>query len=456
MSSEWREVILDDVTNLVSSKVKVSELSLENYISTENMLPNLGGVSVTSGLPTTEKTRGFLIDDVLFSNIRTYFKKVWSAKFSGGCSNDVLVFRAKEGLDKKFLYYVLADENFIEYSVKTSKGTKMPRGDKDALKQYGINLPPPAEQKAIANILGKLDDKIELNRQMNQTLEEMAQALFKSWFVDFDPVIDNALEAGNEIPEALAKKVEKRKAVQESGKQTLPEELKKLFPNKFIFNDTLNKWIPEGWEVKSLKNIVDISSSKRIFAKEYKEEGIPFYRGKEISLLSQGANVVSDIFITEERFQEIENKYGVPKEDDILLTSVGTIGNSYLVKKNERFYFKDGNLTWFSNYKTDIGGKYLKVWLESKEAEHAIENIKIGTTQQAITISSLNSINILQASSDVIEVFNQQVESFMIKSQSLIKQTETLTRLRDVLLPQLISGKLKVPEVMLELSEAGL
>lgn len=116
------------------------------------------------------------------SNIRPYFKKIWFADFDGGCSNDVLVFRAKEGTDARFLYYVLADDAFFDYSTATSKGTKMPRGDKTAIMQYEVphfDLP---IQKKIAGILADIDDKIALNSNINKNLLQQAQALYNHSF----------------------------------------------------------------------------------------------------------------------------------------------------------------------------------------------------------------------------------------------------------------------------------
>ena len=129
---------INEISKQVTSKIQVSNLDLETYISTDNMLPNLGGIEKASGMPSIDKAKEFKTGDVLFSNIRTYFKKVWYANFDGGCSNDVLVFRGNNLVDSRFLYYVLADNNFIDYTVKTSKGTKMPRGDKDAILRYSL------------------------------------------------------------------------------------------------------------------------------------------------------------------------------------------------------------------------------------------------------------------------------------------------------------------------------
>ena len=148
-------------------KVNVDVLNKDTYISTENMLPNKGGVVQAASLPTTLQTQEYKKGDVLVSNIRPYFKKIWQAEYDGGCSNDVLVFKANESTDKVFLYYVLADDAFFNYAIATSKGTKMPRGDKTAIMQYGVPHYDIAKQKKIAYILRMLDKKIEFNNKIN-------------------------------------------------------------------------------------------------------------------------------------------------------------------------------------------------------------------------------------------------------------------------------------------------
>ena len=151
-------------------KVSVEGLNKDTYVSTENMLPNKGGIAPATSLPSTPQTQEYKKGDVLVSNIRPYFKKIWQAKYDGGCSNDVLVFKTNEKTDKNFLYYVLADDAFFNYSMTTSKGTKMPRGDKAAIMQYEVPNFPISEQRKIANILSLLDEKIELNNQINNNL----------------------------------------------------------------------------------------------------------------------------------------------------------------------------------------------------------------------------------------------------------------------------------------------
>lgn len=173
---------LQEICSYAKGKTNVSELTLTNYISTENMLPNKSGIVNATSLPTTATTQEYLKNDILVSNIRPYFKKIWYATKKGGCSNDVLVFRAKENIDSKFLYYLLADDAFFEYSMATSKGTKMPRGDKLSIMQYNVPDFDLTTQKQIASILTALDDKIELNNRINENLELQAQAIFEDMF----------------------------------------------------------------------------------------------------------------------------------------------------------------------------------------------------------------------------------------------------------------------------------
>lgn len=179
---------LSDICEYAKGKIKVSALDENTYISTENMLPNKSGIAKAASLPTQEQTQAFMKNDVLVSNIRPYFKKIWYATFDGGCSNDVLVFRAKEGVSSRFLHYVLADDTFFDYSMATSKGTKMPRGDKKAIMEYEVPKLSYEEQCKIAGILEVIDEKIKLNTDINKNLLEQAQTIFAEEFLSLDGV----------------------------------------------------------------------------------------------------------------------------------------------------------------------------------------------------------------------------------------------------------------------------
>jgi type I restriction enzyme S subunit len=185
------------------------------------------------------------------------------------------------------------------------------------------------------------------------------------------------------------------------------------------------KNIPEGWVETTLGEVADIGSSKRIFFSDYVSEGIPFYRSKEIIEKQKGNNISLDLFITEEKFNEIDSQFGSPKENDILLTSVGTIGIPYIVKENEKFYFKDGNLTWFKNYKK-IYPVFLYHWLLSSIGIESLKKITIGSTQSALTISGLRTIPILLPSIEEQKSIAAILTAFDDKIQLLQAQNKTL------------------------------
>ena len=142
-----------------------------------------------------------------------------------------------------------------------------------------------------------------------------------------------------------------------------------------------------------LGELIEITSSKRIHAEDYVESGIPFYRSKEIIQLSRGENITEILYISVEQYSKIKLRFPIPKNGDILLTSVGTIGIPYYVR-DENFYFKDGNLTWFRNFSEKINSKYLLFWMQSNFFKSQINNNNIGAVQKALTIDFLKKFNI--------------------------------------------------------------
>lgn len=144
--------------------------------------------------------------------------------------------------------------------------------------------------------------------------------------------------------------------------------------------------IPEDWEVDTLDNMATLLSSKRIFESEYVKDGIPFYRGKEISMLLDRKKIKSVYYISNSRYEKIKREFGVPVKGDILITAVGTLGNSYLIPNNNKFYFKDGNLIWLKNI-NGVNKTYLNIQLDNFK-EKIIANA-IGSSQKALTIAVL-------------------------------------------------------------------
>ena len=161
----------------------------------------------------------------------------------------------RQSADARFVWYTMRSPQWWAFVNASKTGSAQAGANAKVLGRYPIELPPLSEQRRIAHILGTLDEKIELNRQMNATLEAMAQALFKSWFVDFDPVIDKALATGNPIPEPLHKRAEARRALGDK-RRPLPAAIAQQFPSRFVFTEEMG-WVPEGWGISAVDDVLD-------------------------------------------------------------------------------------------------------------------------------------------------------------------------------------------------------
>lgn len=163
------KLTLNDICQYRNENMLSTDLSDNVYISTETMQPNREGISSSNIVtPTTKKVKAFYPGDILVSNIRPYFKKIWRATFAGGCSNDVLVFSPK--CNSEYLYWLLSTDSFFNYMMATSKGTKMPRGDKKATMKYIVPDHSDKEQRQITSFLNPLQNKIALNNRINDYL----------------------------------------------------------------------------------------------------------------------------------------------------------------------------------------------------------------------------------------------------------------------------------------------
>ncbi len=445
MASDWKEVILDDVLMMSKSKIDSKDIDIENYISTGNMLPDFGGVTIADKLPSVSKFTSYQAEDILFSNIRTYFRKLWIANKNGGCSNDVIVFKAREGFNPSFGFYSLMNEEFIQYTVQTSKGTKMPRGDKEAMKNYPLFIPPLSEQKAIARILGSLDDKIELNRQMNETLEAMAQALFKSWFVDFDPVIDNALAAGNAIPDEFIERAEQRKDIEKKDNS----DTQGLFPEEFEFTEEMG-WIPKGWEIKNLTEIAEFQNGFAFYTTGYSEAGY-----KVVDL----ANIHTDgRFIETHRDKHVSSEvYNLPKhekhhlyKDDIVMAmtditqAMGILGKCGKIYESNKYILNQriGRI----RVEKGINVNFLLTYLNSTYQLNFLKTRSLGTVQKYVNTTHITDMNFVVPQNEVMNKFGNMVDPQFNKIRELDEANVNLAKLRDTLLPKLMSGELRIPD----------
>ena len=350
-------------------------------------------------------------------------------------------FNLKDDIDKSYVRYVLSGHYFQSYINTFATGTTIKNISLKTMREFSFKLPYLPEQKAIAHFLGTLDNKIELNRQMNQTLESMAQTLFKSWFVDFDPVIDNALAAGNPIPDALKAKAGQRadqlKAATQSG--TLPTANRKLFPSEFTFTEELG-WIPKGWEVKKLCELIDLTGggTPKTSVEEYWSGEIPWF--SVVDAPSQ-----SDLYVldTEKHVTQL----GVDKSSTKILnfgttiiSARGTVGKCAMVSRptamNQSCYGINGKEGIADIY------TYYSVLINISDLQQKAH----GSVFNTITTNTFSTIHLPFGGEKLTLAFDANVESFFKKILLNGIQAQNLAKLRDTLLPKLLSGELRIAE----------
>lgn len=239
----------------------------------------------------------------------------------------------------------------------------------DELCDIELPVPPIEKQREIVHEYNAVNDRITLNEQFTNKLEEITQVIYEQWFVDFEFPISK------EYAESIGKPELEGKPYQSSG-------------GDMKYCNYQNKNIPIHWNSKKLDQYCDVTFSKRIYQSEYVTSGVPFFRSKEIILKRSSRQISSPLYISRVRFEEITQKFGKPEIGDILITAVGTIGVTYMVR-DEEFYIKDGNLFWLRNFKNKIYSGFIYCWMQSKEFKDILDEITYGSTQNVITTTDL-------------------------------------------------------------------
>lgn len=187
----------------------------------------------------------------------------------------------------------------------------------------------------------------------------------------------------------------------------------------------------KGWEVKKLGEVCDITSSKRIFADEYVEEGIPFYRSKEVIERSKGLPISVELFISEERYKDVKEKYGVPELGDILITAVGTIGKIWSVNTEEPFYFKDGNLVWLRKINKElIDSPFFRASLVILVEDYKKVNAN-GAAYNALTIIKLKDMQCVLPPLSLQQSFAEKIEAIEKQKANITKSIGETQKLFD-------------------------
>lgn len=424
---------------IVRKTINPEGLEDDKYIGLEHIEQrtlHLNGHGFADDVSSTKSA--FSKGDILFGKLRPYFRKVVRAPFKGVCSTDIWVVRSKNEVDQGFLYYWMASPEFVNFSMQGSEGTKMPRAKWEHVSRHEIPYFDKDEQRAIAHILGSLDDKIELNRKMNETLEAMAQALFKSWFVDFDPVIDNALAAGNSIPEELAEKATLRESLGDARK-SLPEEIRRLFPDEFVKTKEMG-WIPKGWKVSSFGEETKIvgGGTPKTKMNKYWGGDIPWFSVVDTPASSDVFVITTEKNITQTGLNESSARL-VPKGTTII-SARGTVGNLAVAGRSMTF-----NQSCYGLRSKRDAGDYF-IFLTAQRMVEKLLTMAHGSVFSTITRQTFNAIYVAIPCEVLFRQFEQSVSVWFDRILLNTQHSQALAQLRDTVLSKLISGEIRISD----------
>jgi type I restriction enzyme S subunit len=392
------QLTLNQAAFYSEDRINGLKVSRDYFVTTDSMVQNKGGITITPVLP-----KGNLIafskGDILVGNIRPYLKKIWHADRNGGCSPDVLVIKAKSSIDSKFLYYSLFRDDFFNHMMNGSKGTKMPRGDKNQILRFQIPEIQLSTQQKIASVLSALDSKIELNNRINAELEAMAKTLYDYWFVQFDFPFDFA-----------------------QGKPNANGKPYKSSGGKMVWNEGLKREIPEGWEVQNLSKIANITTGKLDSNAEVIGAAYPFY-----TCASDPST--TDTFAFDDTV--------------ILVAGNNAAGNFHINRHKGKFNAYQRTYIFTSKNQKELEYLYQVLKTETK----ALKSQGKGSQTKFLTIGMLTSINTF-TKTGIMNKYNDVVKP-MYEQQVVIRmQNQKLTELRDWLLPMLMNGQVKVMDEM--------
>jgi len=392
----WRKVKLGKAIKEVRDLYEPKQSEHFKYIGLEHIEQNslkLSGIGDSSLTQSTKKI--FKSGDILFGSLRVYFRKVIKPKFSGVCSTDITVLRAKKSYDQRFLFYFIANQNFINFASAPAEGTKMPRVSWKYLARSEWFFPFFREQKKIALILSTYDDLIEMNNKKIKNLEEMAHAIYNEWFVKFKFPCYKKAKFKNGIPEGW-----KRKSI--------------LKADYFNFCKSKVKKFEGNKEYFATANIngIDIIKEGEMVIYENKPSRAQIQPKINTVWFARMKNS-HKVLVYREIIKDLANKH---------ILSSGMLG---FEAKDDYFgflYFTI-NSDWFHKLK---------------------DQYATGATQISLTNSGLSKMKIILPEKIIIKRYSKIINPFIDKILILQRINKNLRKTRDLLLPKLMSGEIKI------------
>lgn len=372
---------------------------------------------------------------IIIGRVGSYCGSVYISGKKCWVTDNAIIGTAKNENESHFWFYLLKKIDLNNYST----GSGQPLINQTIINTISVTIPKLSEKRvSIGHFLRHFDQKINLSLNINQSLEQMSQTLFKSWFVDFDPVIDNALDAGNPIPEALQSRAELRQKVRSSADfKPLLVEIRSLFPSEF--EETELGWVPKGWTLKSVAKSININPSiklpKNKIAKYVDMKSLPT-QGYSIS------DIIEKPYSGGAKFQNNDTLFA---RITPCLENGKTGFVDFLDEKETAF-----GSTEFIVMRGTPQVHYLYVACLARENNfrlHAIQNMVGSSGRQRVQNSCFDSFYIAIPTPAVMSLFSGKVSSYFDKMYFCNLENKSLTTLRDTLLPKLISGELSLDDL---------
>jgi type I restriction enzyme S subunit len=380
---------------------------------------NQGGFSINS-IGESDKLASnkfkFEAGDVLFGKLRPYFKKVYRPKFCGVCSTDIWVIKSKNNqlFDQGFIYYLTASDDFIKKAVESSEGTRMPRASWNFMCEQLFAIPRIYEQKQISSILSTLDAKIELNQESIKTLEELGQTLFEKWFEDFD------------FPN------EKGEPYKSSSGEMVKSELGE---------------IPKDWKICCIDEIAEFQNGFAFYTIGYSDKGL-----KVVDLLNideQGNFKESD----RDKFLSLEianqdrfKKYQLNKDDLVMVMTdmtqnMGILGKCARIRESKKFILNQ-RICRFRTKTVDT--YFLQSYLNSKTINNKLKEVSLGTVQKYFNTSHIKQLKFVIPNKEIMDMYSTLIKPIYLKIDYILDESDHLHKVKNSLLPKLLSGKIRI------------
>ncbi len=396
---------LEKVGFYPKAKISSDKVSIENFVTVDNLSPNKAGISISEIEPAGLLTE-FKAGDTLVGNIRPYLKKIWFADHHGGATQDVLTIRPKPGTDPRFLYYALFRDDFFSHMMKGAKGTKMPRGDRDHVLTFLIPEFNEKDERSIAAVLSALDAKIELNNRINAELERTAKTIYDYWFVQFD------------FPDANGRPY-------------------KTSGGKMTYNPILKREIPDGWDLLPLRGFEnEIVTGKTPSTEEPENYGndIPFIT---IGDIRGNMHVTrTEIGLTRKGADTQKKKY-IP-EGSLCVTCIASPGLIAFATQESQTNQQINSIAFQNNENRAF------LYFALKNHFGFSSGAKVGNTFANMNKDDFAGIRLVRPDRPTRNRFQSSMEPIFLRIKTASCENRQLAALRDWLLPMLMNGQVTV------------